>query len=291
MILEKYLSKSSFIKQFDVEISSDNKVFAIIDIIGYPRTVYQVLSLFKQLSYNNFSEIWVYRKGADTKHRIKAIPIFDYIFKNNGEHKKMINWYMYRHELCGFIEYMMPGSIKAQEQLFEFVDDNNIDEKLNNFATDVFSIILPKKASVPIKVRNVIKKSDLNYDFLFEEDYHKAKIIIWESEVVLPNGSKVSCSNYKKYKNQIVNSNLKIKDFRFFPDTADQTLGMKKVVFCAYLGMVEINKYIKEIIIGFQYIISENSYGEFENTLARLIPALTSEHIKIIREKLFKAFE
>jgi hypothetical protein len=85
---------------------------------------------------------------------------------------------MYRHELCNLIEYMIPGSIKAQEQLFDFVDDNNIAEKLDNYATNLYSIISPKKISVPIKARNAIKKSDLNYDFLFEEDYQKANILI-----------------------------------------------------------------------------------------------------------------
>ena len=291
LILEKYLSKASFIKRFDVEITSENKVFAIIDIIGYPRTVYQVLSLFKQLSYNNFSEIWIYRKGATVKHRIKAIPILDYIFQPGNEHKQMINWYMYRHELCNLIEYMIPGSIKAQEQLFDFVDDNNIAEKLDNYATDIYSIISPKKISVPIKARNAIKKSDLNYDFLFEEDYQKANILISQSIVSDGTPLGVRAKDYKKFKDQIIDSGMKIKDFRFFPNTVERTLGLKQVVFCAYLGMVNYDDHIREIVIGFQDAIYDDVCSGFEKTLMRLLPTLTKEHIELIREKLLKAFD
>lgn len=291
LVLEKYLSKASFIKQFDVEITSENKVFAIIDIIGYPRTVYQVLSLFKQLSYNNFSEIWIYQKGATVRHRIKAIPIFDYIFKPGNEHKQMINWHMYRHELCNLIEYMIPGSIKAQEQLFDFVDDNNISEKLDNYATDIYSIISPNKISVPIKARNAIKKSDLNYDFLFEEDYQKANILISQSIVSDGTPLGVRAKDYKKFKDQIIDTGMKIKDFRFFPDTVERTLGLKQVVFCAYLGMVNYDDHIREIVIGFQDAIYDDACRGFEKTLMRLLPALTKEHIELIREKLLKAFD
>ena len=84
---------------------------------------------------------------------------------------------------------------------------------------------------------------------------------------------------------------MKIKDFRFFPNTVERTLGLKQVVFCAYLGMVNYDNHIREIVIGFQDAIYDDVCSGFEKTLMRLLPALTKEHIELIREKLLKAFD
>jgi len=145
-----------------------------IQFDGKFHTVRQLLRLLFCLAHNDIRKFYVTQKGYDDMPLFENLGIAYKILHNHpNSYKTSLNdWEQMRMQLCGIIQFMMPGNVRAIEQFFDIVCDNNEKTAMQDVIKHVlmWDYFVVNNEFIPLKVRRSLRKSRMNLldcDFLY----------------------------------------------------------------------------------------------------------------------------
>lgn len=98
-----------------------------IQFDGKFHTVRQLFRLMYCLAHNDIRKMYVTQKGYDDMPFFDKLGMAYKILHNhpNSYKARLNDWEQMRMQLCGIIQFMMPGNVRAIEQFFDIVCDSN----------------------------------------------------------------------------------------------------------------------------------------------------------------------